>query len=397
LRQVLVNLVGNAFKFTQQGMVAMHVERVPDDGTDNRIRFSVSDTGIGIEADAIPRLFQQFEQADASTTRRYGGTGLGLAICRQLVELMGGSINAVSTPGQGSTFMFELPLPNGVAPPVVPHVPREPHSHQLKVLCAEDFPTNQIIIRMMLEDLGHKVDIAANGALAVKACSLTRYDLILMDGRMPEMDGASATRLIRSGGPDTAPVRDQELMIIALTANASEEDRSRYLASGMDDFLTKPIDEDKLHFQLSRAIERQLQRGFQLPRMQPRRPLHPAAGTPELDAMFGVAPASLETSRVAQHSGGASDLKARLRSVFNQDAPLRLADLEQALTQRDSETASRLLHGMKGSAGYLEEQELQALCGDLELEADHGNWEQVESAMPHLRRLLEQARAAGTL
>jgi signal transduction histidine kinase/ligand-binding sensor domain-containing protein/CheY-like chemotaxis protein len=396
LRQVLVNLVGNAFKFTQQGMVAMHVERVPDDGTDNRIRFSVSDTGIGIEADAIPRLFQQFEQADASTTRRYGGTGLGLAICRQLVELMGGSINAVSTPGQGSTFMFELPLPNGVAPPVVPHVPREPHSHQLKVLCAEDFPTNQIIIRMMLEDLGHKVDIAANGALAVKACSLTRYDLILMDGRMPEMDGASATRLIRSGGPDTAPVRDQELMIIALTANASEEDRSRYLASGMDDFLTKPIDEDKLHFQLSRAIERQLQRGFQLPRMQPRRPLHPAAGTPELDAMFGVAPASLETSRVAQHSGGASDLKARLRSVFNQDAPLRLADLEQALTQRDSETASRLLHGMKGSAGYLEEQELQALCGDLELEADHGNWEQVESAMPHLRRLLAQARAAGT-
>jgi signal transduction histidine kinase/ligand-binding sensor domain-containing protein/CheY-like chemotaxis protein len=399
LRQVLVNLVGNAFKFTREGMVTMRVERVPDDanddGGDNRIRFSVSDTGIGIEADAIPRLFQQFEQADASTTRRYGGTGLGLAICRQLVELMGGSINAVSTPGEGSTFLFELPLPNGVAPPLVPQVPREPHSHQLKVLCAEDFPTNQIIIRMMLEDLGHKVDIAANGALAVKACSLTRYDLILMDGRMPEMDGASATRLIRSGGPEFAPVRDQELMIIALTANASEEDRSRYLASGMDDFLTKPIDEDKLHFQLSRAIERQLQRGFQLPRMQPRR--NPAAGTPELDSMFGVAPAALETSRLTQHSGGASDLKARLRSAFHQDAPLRLADLEQALVERDSETASRLLHGMKGSAGYLEEQELQALCGDLELEADHGNWAQVESAMPLLRRLLERARATSTL
>ncbi|MYM36467.1 response regulator [Duganella sp. FT94W] len=385
LRQVLVNLVGNAFKFTQQGMVKMRVERVPGDGEDNRIRFSVSDTGIGIEADAIPRLFEQFEQADASTTRRYGGTGLGLAICRQLVALMGGTINAVSTPGQGSTFVFELPLPNGVPPPMVPHVPREPHSHQLKVLCAEDFPTNQIIIRMMLEDLGHKVDIAANGALAVKACALTRYDLILMDGRMPEMDGATATRLIRSGGPDEAPVRDQELMIIALTANASEEDRSRYLAAGMDDFLTKPIDEDKLHFQLSRAIERQLQRGFRLPRMQPRH--HPAQGTPELDAMFGVAPAALETSRLAQHSG-ASDLRARLRSVFNQDAPLRLMELEDALAMRDSEAAGRLLHGLKGSAGYLEEQELQALCGDLELEADQGNWAQVESAMAQLRRLL---------
>ncbi|MBV7535992.1 response regulator [Duganella sp. sic0402] len=391
LRQVLVNLVGNAFKFTQQGMVKMLVQRVPDEDADNRIRFSVSDTGIGIEADAIPRLFQQFEQADASTTRRYGGTGLGLAICRQLVDLMGGEISAVSTPGKGSTFVFELPLPNGVPPPVVPHVPREPHSHQLKVLCAEDFPTNQIIIRMMLEDLGHKVDIAANGALAVKACSLTRYDLILMDGRMPEMDGASATRLIRSGGPDEAPVRDQELMIIALTANASEEDRSRYLASGMDDFLTKPIDEDKLHFQLSRAIERQLQRGFQLPRMQPRR--NPAAGTPELDSMFGVPPAALETSRLAQHSG-TSDLKARLRTAFNQDAPLRLAELEQALAERDSEVASRLLHGMKGSAGYLGEQELQVLCGDLELEADHGNWAQITSAMAQLRRLLDQASAA---
>jgi signal transduction histidine kinase/ligand-binding sensor domain-containing protein/DNA-binding response OmpR family regulator len=405
LRQVLVNLVGNAFKFTQEGSVQMRVERVAQDddqraragykGALNRIRFTVADTGIGINADAIPRLFQKFEQADASTTRRYGGTGLGLAICRQLVELMGGSINAVSTPGQGSTFIFELPLENGVPPPTMPHVPREPHSHQLKVLCAEDFPTNQIIIRMMLEDLGHKVDIAANGLLAVKACTLTRYDLILMDGRMPEMDGASATRMIRSGGTDEAPVRDQELMIIALTANASEEDRSRYLASGMDDFLTKPIDEDKLHFQLSRAIERQLQRGFRLPRMEPRR--DPALGTPELDSLFGVAPAVMEPARLAQHSGGPSDLKVRLRQAFNQDAPLRLADLERALAQRDGEAAGRLLHGLKGSAGYLEQQELQALCGELELEADHGNWPEVLAAMPELRRLLEQAAPTSTL
>ncbi|MET0265640.1 MAG: ATP-binding protein, partial [Duganella sp.] len=420
LRQVLVNLVGNAFKFTQSGTVTMRVERLPHEGESaadiaalagrkgvvNRIRFLVEDTGIGIEAEAIPRLFQKFEQADASTTRRYGGTGLGLAICRQLVELMGGSINAVSALGEGSTFVFELPLANGVAPPLVPHVPRAPHSHQLKVLCAEDFPTNQIIIRMMLEDLGHKVDIAANGALAVKACALTRYDLILMDGRMPELDGASATRLIRAGGPDHAPVRDQELMIIALTANASEEDRSRYLASGMDDFLTKPIDEDKLHFQLSRAIERQLQRGVQLPPMAPRSVAAtaadaPAVGTAALDAMFGVAaaavavdipagagaPAPSDVARLAQHSGS-GDLKARLRSAFRQDAPLRLADLEQALAEGDRDTAGRLLHGMKGSAGYLGEQELQALCGELEPYADQGAWQQIEPAMPRLRTLL---------
>ena len=189
------------------------------------------------------------------------------------------------------------------------------------------------------------------------------------------------------GGPVDAPVRDQELMIIALTANASDEDRSRYLASGMDDFLTKPIDEDKLHFQLSRAIERQLQRGFQLPRMQARR--HPPPAASELDAMFGVAPAAPEPFRAAQ-PGGARDLKARLRAAFNQDAPLRLAELEHALEQQDREAAGRLLHGLKGSAGYLEEQELHILCGDLEMEADHGNWQQVRAAMPQLRRLLLQ-------
>jgi signal transduction histidine kinase/ligand-binding sensor domain-containing protein/CheY-like chemotaxis protein len=400
LRQVLVNLVGNAFKFTQRGAVRMRVERVApgqsQGGVDappgvNLIRFTVADSGIGIPADAISRLFQKFEQADSTTTRRYGGTGLGLAICRQLVELMGGEIRVASTPGVGSIFSFELPLANGVAPPLVPHVPREPHSHQLKVLCAEDFPTNQIIIRMMLEDLGHKVDIAANGLLAVKACSMTRYDLILMDGRMPEMDGASATRLIRSGGPQEAPVRDQELMIIALTANASEEDRSRYLASGMDDFLTKPIDEAALHFQLSRAIERQLQRGVALQRMEPRRST--PSGAAELDAMFGVAPAGPESARAAQHSGN-GDLRARLRGAFLQDVPGRLAELERAMAQRDGDAAGRLLHGIKGSAGYLEEQELQALCGELELAADHGDWAQIEAGLPRLRQLLDQTAAA---
>ncbi len=398
LRQVLVNLVGNAFKFTQRGMVGMRVERVGDGNRPgiHLIRFTVSDTGIGIPVEAMPRLFQKFEQADATTTRRYGGTGLGLAICRQLVELMGGEINVSSQSGVGSTFWFELPLANGVAPPLVPHVPREPHSHQLRVLCAEDFPTNQIIIRMMLEDLGHKVDIAANGQLAVKACSLTRYDLILMDGRMPEMDGASATRLIRSGGSLEAPVRDQELMIIALTANASDEDRSRYLAAGMDDFLTKPIDESALHFMLSRAIERQLQRGVDLPRMEPRRGVA-ALSTSDLDVMFGVAPAALEPARLAQHSGsGNGDLKSRLRSAFRQDVPGRLAELERALAEHDCDTAGRLLHGMKGSAGYLEEQELQALCGELEQEADRGHWQQIEAALPRLRTLLGQAGATST-
>ncbi|HEX8610025.1 MAG TPA: two-component regulator propeller domain-containing protein [Telluria sp.] len=400
LRQVLVNLVGNAFKFTNNGAVRLAVDRVAaGEGSApgvNTIRFSVSDTGIGIAPDALERLFQKFEQADSTTTRRYGGTGLGLAICRQLVDLMGGSIDVDSLEGVGSTFSVLLPLADGVAPPMVPHVPREPHSHRLKVLCAEDFPTNQIIIRMMLEDLGHKVDIADNGLLAVAACARTRYDLILMDGRMPEMDGASATRLIRAGGPPEAPVRDQELMIVALTANASEEDRSRYLACGMDDFLTKPIDEAALHHHLSRAIERQLQRGIGLaPMVQPR--VERAPSTSELDAMFGVDTGPAPLAGPAAHNAGrrASDLKARMRAAFASDLPGRRADLEQAIATHDAETAGRLLHGFKGSSSYLEATELHQLTGEMEEAADARRWDAIAAAMPRLRELLSAYDNAG--
>ncbi len=391
LRQVLVNLVGNAFKFTQSGAVKVRVERErvlsgPHGRGLNMIRFVVRDSGIGIAHDAMTRLFQKFEQADSTTTRRYGGTGLGLAICRQLVELMDGHISADSTPGVGSTFTFVLPLADGVAPPLLPQVRREPHSHRLRVLCAEDFPTNQIIIRMMLEELGHRVDIAANGALAVAACATTRYDLILMDGRMPEMDGASATRLIRAGGPPEAPVCDQELMIVALTANASEEDRSRYLAAGMDDFLTKPIDETALHAQLTQAIDRQLRRGFILPLMDQ---YGQTPSVVELDAMFGV-----NTEAAGAPARRASDLKRRMRSAFAADVGKRLGEIDAALAVRDSDGAGRLLHGVKGSAAYLDEMELHLLCSQLEEAADRHQWLQLERALPRLRQLL--SHIAGT-
>jgi signal transduction histidine kinase/CheY-like chemotaxis protein/streptogramin lyase len=393
LRQVLVNLVGNAFKFTEQGEVRLHVQRVEQGAAKpgwNLIRFTVQDTGIGIPPEELPRLFQQFEQGDTTTTRRYGGTGLGLAICRQLVDLMGGEILADSQPGVGSTFSFTIPLPNGVAPPLVPHVPRQPHRHQLRVLCAEDFPTNQIIIRMMLEELGHKADIVGNGVLAVAACAQARYDLILMDGRMPEMDGPTATRLIRSGGPHEAPVLDQELMIIALTANASEEDRSRYLASGMDDFLTKPIDESALHFQLSRAIERQLQRGIALPPM-PHKGARPSIA--DLDAMFGVGDMPETATLLPPGSHAAGALKLRLRDAFIADLPARLRELDTALAAADADAAGRLFHGMKGSAAYLEEAELHALCSELEKAADRALWPAIQSKLPRLRILLDHVVA----
>jgi signal transduction histidine kinase/streptogramin lyase/DNA-binding NarL/FixJ family response regulator len=393
LRQVLVNLVGNAFKFTNAGTVTVRVERRAADQVEgagyNMIRFSVHDTGIGIAFDALPRLFQKFEQADTTTTRRYGGTGLGLAICRQLVELMGGTIEAASVEGVGSTFTFVLPLADGVQPPAVAHVPREPHTHRLRVLCAEDFPTNQIIVRMMLEDLGHEVDIADNGALAVQACARTRYDLVLMDGRMPEMDGATATRLIRAGGTLEAPALDQHLMIVALTANASDEDRQRYLACGMDAFLAKPIDEAALHFQLSRAIERQLQRGVALapmPASQPDR----VPSTAELDAMFGVVTGPAPPAGpVPAHGDLDGELARRLRAAFAADLPRRRAELVAALADADHEALGMLVHGLRGSAGYLGEAGLHQLCAQLEQAAGRRDWETLAAALPRLDTLLD--------
>jgi len=431
LRQVLVNLVGNAFKFTNNGSVSLRIERSEEARRPlsrslaaarvNMIRFTVHDTGIGIGSEALTRLFGKFEQADTSTTRRYGGTGLGLAICRQLVELMGGQIGVQSLEGVGSTFTFVLPLPDGIEPPVEVTPQRLAHSHRLAVLCAEDFPTNQIIVRTMLEELGHEVDIAENGAVAVAACARKRYDLILMDGRMPELDGASATRLIRAGGTPDAPVRDPGVMIVALTANASDEDRTRYLASGMDAFLAKPIQEDALHQQVWRAIRRQLERGFTLPALVQDADGTVAPVTPsmaQLDAMFGLfpgaepdsapepapAPAPMPAARAdlrlhgrergapmlpAPVSVAPVSLQARLRAAFHADLPARRVELAQAVAQQDFDVAGRVLHGLRGSAAYLHEPALHSLCAELEQAADHGRWDTVRAGMARLTTMLD--------
>lgn len=418
VRQVLVNLIGNAFKFTRAGGVTVQVECRPSDQDRPRgmhmIRFTVRDTGIGIPAAALPRLFQKFEQADTTTTRRYGGTGLGLAICRQLVELMGGTIGVNSQEGKGSVFSVLLPLPDGAPPADVEHAPRAAHSHRLAVLCAEDFPTNQIIARLMVEEMGHAIDIVDNGIEAVAACARKRYDLVLMDGRMPEMDGASATRLIRAGGPPGAPVLDQHVMIVALTANASDEDRARYLACGMDAFLTKPIDEAALHMQLARAIERQLQRGVALaPLPAPLAGQGRAQAIAALDALFEVRldaaaaeavpeaqvqvqvqagpvlPATLAAPPAAAPAPHGQALRARLCAAFSADLPQRRRELAAALASGDLEAAGRILHGLRGSAAYLAEPALEALCAELETAADAGEHERLLAGLPRLEALLD--------
>jgi len=246
LRQVLSNLLSNAIKFTEQGSVDLNVRAVDASPEHLKLCFAVSDTGIGITPEARQRLFQSFSQADSSTTRKYGGTGLGLAICKRLADLMNGAIEVESTPGQGSTFAFTLPLrPAGSMESESSRPQSAPPSlGSLCVLIAEDNEINQIVVSASLESEGHTCDVVSTGSAALAAFGEKKYDLILMDCQMPEMDGYEASRLIRSQEQTQAqngsPPR--RVPIIALTANAIRGDRELCLQAGMDDYVTKPLE-----------------------------------------------------------------------------------------------------------------------------------------------------------
>jgi len=238
LRQVLTNLVHNAIKFTDPGGTARVGVTAQNCGNALQLAFEVSDTGIGIAPEKLHHIFEPFEQAERSTTRRYGGTGLGLAIVKRLAELMGGSVEVKSVPGQGSTFTLRIALPKVAAEPVVQAAisdERPVDFGPLRVLLAEDNPTNQIVATAQLQALGiDRVTVVENGSEAVEAALQGSFDLILMDIHMPEMNGFDAARTLRRAGVTTP--------ILAMTANVMPEERAAYLVAGMDDCLAKPMD-----------------------------------------------------------------------------------------------------------------------------------------------------------
>jgi PAS domain S-box-containing protein len=258
--QILFNFMSNALKFTAAGSVKIAVTQETMPTGLIKTKFAVTDTGPGLDADAVGMLFQKFTQADKSITRKHGGTGLGLAISKQLAEAMGGDIGVESSPGEGATFWFTIVCPEGNSRSAVrPELPAvdtaegasdsaSKDNRSLRILVAEDNDVNQKVISAMLSRSGHRIDIVGNGIEAVSTLIRGSYDLVLMDVQMPEMDGVTATRRIRElDGPQS------EIPIIALTANAMKGDEQKYREAGMNDYVTKPIESEKL----AAAMQRQ--------------------------------------------------------------------------------------------------------------------------------------------
>jgi PAS domain S-box-containing protein len=365
LRRVLINLVGNAIKFTHQGEVRVSVrtERELPEGV--WLHFCVSDTGIGIPPGKLEAVFETFTQADGSTTREYGGTGLGLAISKQLVAMMGGDIWVESELGKGSAFHFTAhlgkpvtlrqpaPAPSLTAEPEQP-VTRPSTTRRMRILVAEDNPVSQKLVLRLLERLGHEVSAVKDGREVLLALEGAPFDMVLMDIQMPGMDGLQATAELRKDP------RWKGLPIIAVTAHAMKGDRERYLHAGLDDYLSKPIRASALYEVIDRwaASDR------------PEAP-HAQAEEPRESAGDGHAP--LDMQKLMNQLDGNRDLLRELVGIFVEDYPRHVERMKAALVEGDARGLSMAAHSLKGSASNLAAGQIAAAAKRLEMMGHAGS------------------------
>jgi two-component system, sensor histidine kinase len=349
LRQIVVNLVGNAIKFTESGRVTVDVTIASEDGDRAELHFQVKDTGIGIPRGKQQRIFEAFTQADGSATRKYGGTGLGLSICSKLVGLMGGRIWVESESGQGSAFHFvarfgkDIEVPEGSFHPAAqqPEAPALMESRgPLRVLLAEDNLVNQKLAVRLLEKEGHSVAVAGNGREALAALDEADFDVVLMDVQMPEMSGFEATAVIREKEKTTG----KHQLIVALTAHAMKGDRERCLEAGMDNYLAKPIQSNELFAAL-----------YESPRA--RKTLAPQK--PPI-AIFDSGVALIRT-------GHDLELLAELIEIFLADCPWRMAEIQEAIALSDAQGLERSAHKLKGAAAVFDARSVVETAEQLEI------------------------------
>ncbi len=357
LRQVLVNLIDNAIKFTQQGAVRVTVRTVDPVVKGEKyaqVQFIVQDTGIGIEKDRLDRLFQSFSQADPSVARIYGGTGLGLAITGRLVDLMGGSISVKSEVGSGSVFTATLPFEIAQLPLAVQPETGFPRMIDgitpLRILLAEDNLVNQKVALRMLSSLGLTADLAENGVQVLAALERQPYDLVLMDIQMPEMDGLEAARQIRRRwGKEAYPLR-----IVAMTAFAYPADLERCLAAGMDDFLAKPVRVSDLR----RILSPWMGSDFAAPVDSP----SPANSPDE----------SVDPSRMRDLADSLGDGLQDVIGSYLAETPIQIEKMYDLLEENDFTGLQRIAHTLKSSSAIFGAQEMVGLCRGLEASARKG-------------------------
>lgn len=353
IRQILLNLVDNAIKFTHEGEVVLHATfETAGDRVD--CQFSVRDSGIGMSAETQTRLFQAFSQADTSTTRRYGGTGLGLAVSHQLAGLMGGRLSVDSTPDAGSCFTLALTLPLTTLP--LAELPTQPVTRlEGRILVVEDHPVNQKVLAHQLRETGLQHGIATSGSQALKMLETEPYDLVLMDWQMPEMDGLEATRRIRS-----LPTGMRNIPIIALTANANSGFREACLEAGANDYLSKPYSEAALTALLAQYLP------------GPVTPPPPLLNLPALHARYP----------------GNPKLVDELFTMFISTTEASVTVLEQAIENQDAACCLKEAHALKGAAASVMAAEVQALAARIETRVQAQNFDDARSALETLRRRL---------
>ncbi|MDP1906594.1 MAG: PAS domain S-box protein [Pseudomonadota bacterium] len=371
LRQALLNYAGNAVKFTEHGTISLRAILLEELGDELRVRFEVRDTGIGIAAETLPRLFAAFEQADVSTTRKYGGTGLGLAITGRLANLMDGEVGVDSTPGKGSTFWLTARLQrgHGVIPTETATGATDAETTLrlrhggARLLLAEDNPINREVALELLHSVGLAVDTAEDGREALNMARDRDYDLILMDMQMPIMDGLEATQAIRAlPGWETKP-------ILAMTANAFDEDRRACLAAGMDDFVAKPVDPAALFAVLLKWLS-----------PSPATAVPPAPAFTEAATETGGAPAAalpaiadLDTAQGLKTLNGNAAAYVRLLRRYAADHADDMAKLRARLAAGEREEARRIAHTLKGASGNLGATAVQRLATELDAACKAGH------------------------
>ncbi len=391
LRQVLVNLLGNAVKFTARGAVTVRVALAHEAGAAPALRFAVTDSGIGIPPDRLPLLFQPFQQGESSTNRRFGGTGLGLAISRGIVRALGGSMGAESVEGQGATFWFTVPCVEAPTRPVVAAGP-EPREigpgvaacRRLRVLVAEDNAVNQEVVRRLLEGMGHEVALATNGRRAVDLTRSRAFDLVLMDLQMPEMDGYEAAGTIRVA--ERASGGRRRLPIVALTASATTGERERCRRVGMDEVLSKPVRQPELE----RVLRGIADRGEPAEIPSPA-PLSSASGG------SATRPRAFDLSDLGLPPESSTRLAVEVADLFRRHAPARLASLRTAAEAGDAGELARQAHALKGSCLHLHAPEAVAVLAEVEDAARGGDAEvgraRLAAIEARIGALLEEAGA----